>query len=189
MAKLIENGALTGSVDEEGSSTELLNGPERDRSRADINEGGNERDQEGVADGSEILEERGTEVEDEVDTLADVSTLTRTLSVHTTYGKLLHHLDRSTEDSLSEIGSGVPQSTRETSGPGSEVTTLGHEFGLVLVVGDDLGEFLGDVVRVGGLSTNSSKGSGSLVNSTLLDEPSRGLGEEEKTGSEDHTGH
>jgi hypothetical protein len=67
---------LTGSVDEQRSSTEFLDGVERDRSGADIDEGGDQGDQEGVADCSESLEERGTEVEDKVDT-----------------GQLLHHLN------------------------------------------------------------------------------------------------
>jgi hypothetical protein len=84
---------LTSSVDEEGSSTELLNGVEGDRGRADVDEGGDERDQERVADRSKCLagfvsfshyfdrvlnldvQEGRAEVEDEVDT-----------------GELLHHL-------------------------------------------------------------------------------------------------
>lgn len=117
------------------------------------------------------LQERGTEVEDKVDT-----------------GQLLHHLNRCTEDGLSQVGSRVPQSTSETSGPRREVTILGNELSLVFVVGDDLGEFLGDVVGIGGLTSNPGKSSGSFVDSTLLDEPSRRLGEEKESSSEDQTG-
>ena len=51
------------------------------------------------------------------------------------------------------------------------------------MVGDDLGELLGNVVGVGGLTSNPSESSGSLIDSALLDEPSWGLGEDEKTDS------
>ena len=67
---------LTSSVDEQRSSTEFLDGVERDRGGADVDKGGDERDQERVVDCAKTLEERGTEVEDEVDT-----------------GELLHHLE------------------------------------------------------------------------------------------------
>ena len=116
-------------------------------------------------------QERSTEVEDKVDT-----------------GQLLHHLDGCSEDSLSQVGSRVPQSTSETSSPSGKVSTLGNELSLVFVVGDDLGEFLGDVVGVGGLTTDSSEGGGGFVDSALLDEPSRRLGEEEESSSENQTG-
>jgi hypothetical protein len=59
---------LTGTVDEQRSSTESLNGPEGDRGGADVDKGGDQRDQERVGDCAECLEEGGTEVEDEVDT-------------------------------------------------------------------------------------------------------------------------
>jgi hypothetical protein len=84
-------------------------------------------------------QERSTEVEDKVDT-----------------GQLLHHLNGCTEDGLSQVGSRVPQSTSETSTPRCEVSTLGNELSLVFVVGDNLGEFLGDVVGIGGLTSDPS---------------------------------
>ena len=46
---------LTGTVDQQGSSTESLNGVERDGGRADVDEGGDEGDQERVVDGSKSL--------------------------------------------------------------------------------------------------------------------------------------
>jgi hypothetical protein len=64
-----------GAPEEERAAAEFLNGPEGDGGRADVDEGGDETDQEGVVDGAEVLEEGGAEVEDEVDT-----------------GPLLHHL-------------------------------------------------------------------------------------------------
>jgi hypothetical protein len=59
---------LTSSVNEQRSSTESFNGVERDRGGADVDEGSDQRDEERVVDCSKTLEERGTEVEDEVDT-------------------------------------------------------------------------------------------------------------------------
>lgn len=57
------------------------------------------------------------------------------------------------------------------------------------MVGDDLGELGLDVFGIGGLSSDSSEGNGSGVNSALLDEPSGGLGEEEESNSEDQAGY
>jgi len=59
---------------------------------------------------------------------------------------LLHHLERSTKDGSSKVGSGVSKTTRETSRPRVDVAGLRDEFRLVLVVGDDLGKLLLDVV-------------------------------------------
>ena len=61
-------GRLTSSVDEQGSSTESFNSVERDGGGADVDEGSDQRDEERVVDCSKTLEERGTEVENEVDT-------------------------------------------------------------------------------------------------------------------------
>lgn len=46
--------------DEEGTTTELLDGVEGDGGGADVDKGGDEGDQEGVRDRSEVLEEGGT---------------------------------------------------------------------------------------------------------------------------------
>jgi len=90
--------------------------------------------------------------------------------------QLLHHLNGCTENSLSQVGCWVPERAGETSHPRSKVTTSRHELSLVFVVGNDLGEFLGNVVGFCGLSSNPGKSSGGLVDSALLDEPSGGLG-------------
>jgi len=88
----------------------------------------------------------------------------------------LHHLNGSTENSLSQVGCWVPKRAGETSHPRSEVTTGGHELSLVFVVGDDLSELLGNVVGFGGLSSNPSESSCGLIDSALLDEPSGRFG-------------
>jgi len=156
--------------DEEGTTTELLNGVEGDGGRADVDEGGDEGNQEGVRDRSEVLEEGGTEVEDEVDT-----------------SPLLHHLNRGTENNTTEVGAGVAETTREASGPRREVATLGGELHLVLVVGDNLGKFLLDVGRLGGLTTNTSEGARSVIETPTLDVPPGRFGEKGDTATEDES--
>lgn len=67
------------AVDKEVAPAEALDHPEGDGGGADVDESGDEGDEEGVGDGTEGLEEDGSEVEDEVDT-----------------GQLLHHLHENT---------------------------------------------------------------------------------------------
>jgi len=152
------------TVDHDGSTTELLNGPEGDWGRADVDEGGDETDEEGVGDGAELLEEGGTEVEDEVDT-----------------GPLLHHLERSTQDGSAEIGRRVAESTGEARVPGREVTTLWDDGHLILVVGDNLSKFLLDEFRSRWFPTETGQGNGSLLEIALLDEVTRRFGKRSKT--------
>ncbi len=61
--------------DEDLAATEAFDCPERDRGRADVDQGRDEGDEEGIGDRAEGGEEDGSEVEDEIDT-----------------GQLLHHL-------------------------------------------------------------------------------------------------
>ncbi len=67
------------SDNEDLAATEAFDCPKGDGGRADIDEGRDEGDEEGVADRAEGGEEDGSEVEDEVDT-----------------GQLLHHLHENT---------------------------------------------------------------------------------------------
>jgi len=55
------------SKDEKRASPNLLNHDERGRGGQHVDKSCDERDEEGVADGAELLEEDWTEVEDEVD--------------------------------------------------------------------------------------------------------------------------
>lgn len=57
-----------GAVDEQGAASEALDGPEGDGCGAHVDEGGDQRDQERVADVAELLEEGCAKIEDEVDT-------------------------------------------------------------------------------------------------------------------------
>lgn len=56
-----------GAPDEQRPAAEALHGVERDGRRARVDERRDERDEEGVLDGAELLEEGGAEVEDKVD--------------------------------------------------------------------------------------------------------------------------
>lgn len=168
----LTNDHTGGTPDKHGSSTESLNDEEGDGSGTDVDDGGDQGDQEGVADRSEGGEEDGTKVEDKVDT-----------------GPLLHHLHRGTEDGSSQVGSRVPEGTRETLGPTGKVTTGRDQSGLELIVGNDLSQFRFNVERVGGLVTDTGEnGAGSVVHS-LLDKVSGRLGQpEETTGKDDGPG-
>lgn len=85
--KVLADKHAESTPDEKWPSSKPFNGPERDGSRADVDESEDERDQEGVLDGMGRLEERRRVVEDEVDT-----------------GPLLHHLERSTQDCAADVG-------------------------------------------------------------------------------------
>lgn len=158
------------SPQKEGTTTNPLNGVERDGGGADVDDGGDHGQEEGVLDGAELLEESGAEVEDEVDT-----------------GPLLHHLEGGTEDSAADVRVGVEDVATEAVDPGLEVASLGDQGLLVLEVGIDLVELLLDEVGILGLVTDAGKGSTSLVLLALADEETRGLGEEEETSSEDQS--
>jgi len=167
--ELADNHA-TRTIDEESTTTEPLNGPEGDRSGEDVDKGGDQTDQEGVGDGAKISEEGGTEVEDEVDT-----------------SPLLHHLKRGTEDRAAKIAARLEQRALEAVGPGAEVAALRDDLQFILVVGNDLGDFLLDVLRVAGLTTNTRKSSDGLVELTTLDEVTRRFWKGEKTNSKDES--
>jgi hypothetical protein len=159
-----------GTPDEERTTTELLNSVEGDGGRADVDEGEDQRDQEGVADGTGGLEERSRVVEDEVDT-----------------SPLLHHLQRGTKDGLAQVGALLPERTLEAVGPARNPASGGDHGTLVLLVGDDLGKLSLNVVRVTGLATESGQGVAGSLNVTTLDEVARRIGEEEETTTEDDT--
>jgi len=61
-----------GTPDEKRATTELLNGVERDRSRADVDESKDQRNQKGVADSAGGLQEWSRVVKDEVDTSPEI---------------------------------------------------------------------------------------------------------------------
>jgi hypothetical protein len=157
-----------GTPDEQGTTTETFDGVERDGSGQDVDESGDEADEEGVGNRAlgllvvemirrrgegtyELLEEGGTEEEDEVDT-----------------GPLLHHLQRSAEDGTTEVAVGLPDGALEAVGPRREVAALRNNRQLVFVVGNDLGKFLSNKLRVDGLTTDRRESLGSLFVLALL---------------------
>jgi hypothetical protein len=159
-----------GTPNEERTTTELLNGVEGDGGRADVDKGEDQRDQEGVANGTGGLEEGSRIVEDEVDT-----------------SPLLHHLQRGTENGLAQVAALLPERTLEAVGPTRNPASGGDHGALVLLIGDDLGKFGLDVVRVTGLATESGQSVAGSFNVTTLDEVTRRVGEEEETTTENDT--
>jgi hypothetical protein len=57
-----------GAPDQQGTTAQPLHGPERNGGRADVDDGGDHVDQEGIGNGAQGGEERGAVVEDEIDT-------------------------------------------------------------------------------------------------------------------------
>ena len=55
-----------GAIDQQSATTEFLDGEERDRGAADVDEGGDETDHEWIADGLQLLEESGSELSQSV---------------------------------------------------------------------------------------------------------------------------
>jgi hypothetical protein len=155
------------TVQQKCAATELLHSVEREGSRADVDEGEDQGDQEGVRDGAGRLEERCGVVEDEVDT-----------------SPLLHHLKGGTENGLAEVGVGLEERTLEAVGPASEPATSGGELTLVLLVGDDLsklvlnhGPVLGSIVTGRVNATNLHQSGAGLLGLAALDEVARGVGQ------------
>lgn len=154
--------------DEDGTTSEALNSPEGERGREDVDQGGDERDQEGVVDNFELLEEGGTKVENEVDT-----------------SPLLHHLERGTKNSTAEVGGSLEERTAEAVEPAVEVATLGDDGDLVLVVGNNLSKLVLDVVGVGTVASKAGQNTSGLVELALANEVTGGLGEEEQANGQD----
>lgn len=155
---------------EDSTATKSLNGPERQRSGADVDQGEDQGDQEGVADGAGRLEEGSGVVEDEVDT-----------------SPLLHHLERGTEDGSSQVRLAGPERTLEAVGPGAEPGGGGDQGTLVLLVGDNLSKLVLDILRVLRLASDTGQGVDSLLDLTLLDEVTGRVGEEEQTATENQS--
>ncbi|KAH0445623.1 general substrate transporter, partial [Aureobasidium melanogenum] len=147
-----------GAVDQEGTTTKALDCPERQRSRADVDNSSDHRDEEGVVD-TDGLKESGREVENEVDT-----------------SPLLHHLEEDTNEDLADVGVAVCDATREHAGPAD--LTNRH---LILKVGLNLGELINDVGAIGRLATDTTESLGSSVELLLLDVIARRFRKEEET--------
>jgi hypothetical protein len=163
--------------EEECAATELLHSVEGERGGADVDEGEDERDQEGVADGAGRLQEGSGVVEDEVDT-----------------GPLLHHLERGTEDSLAEVGVGLEEGSLEAVGPARDPATGGDKLALVLLVGNDFSKLKlnhgPELSRlgVGGVDTTDLHQSLlGLIGTAALDKVTRGVREAGNTTTEDKT--
>lgn len=157
-----------GTHEQDATTAVLLDDVERDGRREHVDERGDERDQEGVADRAERLEEGRAEVEDEVDT-----------------GELLHALETGAEKCTADVGRAIEQRALEAGEPRADVRGLGDMGLLVLVVGNDLGKLVLDEGGVTRLVANLGERNGGLLEITLLDPEARGLGEEEETRAED----
>jgi len=106
------------------------------------------------------LKERSREVEDEVDTRP-----------------LLHHLKRSAENGSSKIGRRISQTALEAIMPSIDVSRGWDNLTFILCVGDDLGDFGLNELRVLGLTTETTKNLNGFVSLSLFDVITRRFGE------------
>lgn len=175
-----------GTPDEQGATTELLNGPEGDGGGADVDNGRDHTDQERVVDGVQIGEEGGSEVEHEVDTGPSDRVVSKAEKEEKTAAEnlLLHHLKRSTEDGTAQVAIGSPEAAFEAVEPAGEVTALGDNLHLVLVIGNDLSQFLLDIFGFNGLTANTGQHIGGLVQISLLHKVTRRFRQNEETSGE-----
>lgn len=164
----LHNDHTGGTEDQDRTTSNLLNHDERGWGGEHVDKGGDETDQEGVLDGTELGEEDRAEVEDEVDT-----------------GQLLHSLHADTDSGAAKVGGRAGDLALEAGCPGADVAGLRKNGHLVLVVGNDLSEFILDVLGVDRLATDTTKRLSGLVELAFLDPVTGRFGEESKTGGKD----
>jgi hypothetical protein len=112
------------------------------------------------------LEEGRSEVEDEVDT-----------------SPLLHHLKRGTENGATQVTAGFPETALEAVGPAADPAALRNDLEFIFVIGNDLCQFLLNVLRFSGLSTKPRQRKCGFLNVATLDKISRRLSQEEETSA------
>lgn len=90
--------------------------------------------------------------------------------------ELLHHLQSSAENDTPEITVALVEGAMKTGHPRTNITGLGNDLELVLIVGDDFGKFILDVVRFDRLATNICQGFGSSLELAFHDVITRRFG-------------
>ena len=153
---------------EQWSTAKLLNSVEGDRGRADIDQGEDQGDQEGVVDSAGRLKEGSRVVEDEVDT-----------------SPLLHHLERGAENGTTQVGLLDREATGEAVHPAGEPPGGWDELSLVFLIGNNFSKLDANIFRVARLTTEAGEGISCSLEVTLLDIVSRRVWEEEETTAED----
>ena len=98
---------------------------------------------------------------------------------------LLHHLQRSTEDCSAKVGVGLAETTRETLHPAGNEVGSWDDRTLVFLVGDNLSQFVLDIIRVDWVSTKSAESITGLLELTSLDEITWGIWESHQSTGKD----
>lgn len=155
---------------EEWTTTELLDRVEGDGCGAHVDQSEDQRDQEGVGDGTGRCEERSRVVEDEVHA-----------------SPLLHHLQRSTENGLAQVGVRLEDGSGEAVSPAADPSRSRNDGTLVFLVGNDLGKLSLDILALARLATEAGKGIASLLNTAALDEVTWRVWQKHETASKDDT--
>ena len=96
----------------------------------------------------------------------------------------MHHLQRGAEDCEAQVAVGLPEGAREAVCPALEVSSVRDHLELVLVVGNDLGQFLLDELGVARLTTKPGQDIRRLVELAPLYKVSGRFREHQKTDTE-----
>jgi len=124
----LSNDHAQSTPDENTTTTEGFDHIETERSGADVDESGDERNQEGVADRSQAGEEDSSEVEDKVNT-----------------GQLLHHLHQYTDSGTAAVAVALEDAALEAVGPATNVACLRDDLLFIFVVRNNLSQFILDI--------------------------------------------
>ena len=100
---------------------------------------------------------------------------------------MLHHLERGAKNGATEVAASLPKRAGEALVPAGPEGIGGNDPLFIFGIGNDLGQFRGDVVRVQGLTTKAGKHNTRIFDPASLDIVTGGLGEEIETNGEDQT--
>jgi len=98
---------------------------------------------------------------------------------------LLHHLQRGTKDSSSQVRLLVSEATFEAVGPAAEPGSHWDQLSLVLFVGDNLSDLGLNILRFDGLTSESGESRAGSFDVSSLDKVSRRIWQEHKTTTQD----
>ena len=98
----------------------------------------------------------------------------------------MHHLHQDTDSGPTAVAVANEDAALEAVGPATNVACLWDNLLFIFVVSNDFSQFVLNVFRFDGLSTNARQSFGGLLKLSLLDEETWGLGEEEQTSCEDN---
>lgn len=166
----LRDGHSGGTLEEEEATSEAVDGPDTGESHNDVDDVGDDGDDEGVPDAA-VPEERGTVVEDEVDTNEGESVRGRregrAKAKRDSPGELLERLDSHAGQGAEAVATGATAEAVQVA--------RSSDGALVVKVGGDLSELLVDLSGVDGSAEDARERLHGVLVARLHDQPARGL--------------